>query len=53
MRKIFYIALLLFCTNSIVGQNKLTNAVYSLKNNELDKAKELIDAAAEDSAFLK
>jgi len=52
MRKIFYIVLLLFCTNSIVGQNKLTNAVYSLKNNELDKAKELIDAAAEDSAFL-
>ncbi|MDA9312092.1 tetratricopeptide repeat protein [Vicingaceae bacterium] len=52
MRKIFYIALLLFCTNSIVGQNKLTNAVYSLKNGELDKAKELIDAAAEDSAFI-
>ena len=51
MKKIFYIALLLFCTNTIVGQNKLTNAVYSLKNNELDKAKELIDAASEDSAF--
>ncbi|MFT7084516.1 MAG: TPR repeat protein [Vicingaceae bacterium] len=52
MRKIFYIALLLFCTNSVVGQNKLTNAVYSLKNGELDKAKELIDAAAEDSTFI-
>jgi len=52
MKKIFYIALLFFCSNSIIGQNKLTNAVYSLKNNELDKAKELIDAAAEDSVFL-
>lgn len=52
MRKILYIALLLFCTNSVVGQNKLSNAVYSLKNGELDKAKELIDAAAEDSTFM-
>lgn len=51
MKKIFYIALLLFCTNIVFGQNKLANAVYSLKNNELDKAKELIDAAAEDSLF--
>ena len=53
MKKIFYIALLLFCTNSLVGQNKLTNAVFSLKNNELDKAKQLIDAASEDSIFNK
>lgn len=51
MKKIFYIALLLFCTNSIVGQNKLANAIHSLKYNELDKAKELIDAAADDSLF--
>ncbi len=52
MRKIFYIALLLFCVDSVVGQNKLTNAVYSLKNGDLDKAKELIDAAAADSVFM-
>ena len=52
MKKIFYIALLFFCTNSVFGQNKLSKAVYSLKNKELDKAKELIDAAAEDSIFL-
>jgi hypothetical protein len=51
MKKIFYIALLLFCTNTVIGQNKLANAIYSLKNNELDKAKELIDAAADDSLF--
>lgn len=51
MKKIFYIALLLFCTHAVIGQNKLANAVFSLKNNELDKAKELIDAAAEDSVF--
>lgn len=51
MKKIFYIALLFLFTNSVVGQNKLTNALYSLKNKELDKAKELIDAAAEDSLF--
>lgn len=51
MKKIFYIALLLFCTSNVIGQNKLTNAVYSLKNNEIDKAKELIDAASVDSTF--
>lgn len=53
MKKIVYIALLLFFTNSLVGQNYLTNALYSLKNKELDKAKELIDAAADDSLFNK
>ena len=52
MKKIFYIAFLLFCTNTIVAQDKLMNAVHSLKNNELDKAKELIDAAANDSSFI-
>lgn len=51
MKKIFYIAFLLFCTNLIFGQNKLANAIYSLKEDKLDKAKELIDAAAEDSLF--
>jgi len=35
-----------------LGQNKLTNALYNLKSGELDKAKELIDAAAEDSLFV-
>lgn len=41
----------MLCTNFVFGQNKLSNAVYSLKNKELDKAKELIDAAADDSLF--
>lgn len=41
----------MFCTHSLIGQNKLTNAIYSLKNKELDKAKELIDAAAVDTMF--
>lgn len=53
MKKLVYITFLLFCTNSMFGQNKLTNAIYSLKNNELDKAKELIDAASEDTLFSK
>ena len=53
MKKIFYIAVLLFFSSSIFGQNLLTNAVYSLKNKELDKAKELIDAASVDSVFYK
>lgn len=43
----------MFCTHSLIGQNKLTNAIYSLKNKELDKAKELIDAASVDSMFSK
>ena len=51
MKKLIYIALLLLFGNSLIGQNKLTNALYSLKNNELDKAKLLIDAAAEDTLF--
>jgi len=42
---------LMFCTHSLIGQNKLTNAIYSLKNKELDKAKELIDAASTDTLF--
>jgi TPR repeat protein len=52
MKKIFYIAFLLFCTNIVFGQNKLANAIYSLKENKLDRARELIDAAAEDSLFI-
>lgn len=51
MKKIVYIALLLLFTQALFGQNKLTNALYSLKNNDLDKAKQLIDAAAEDTLF--
>lgn len=51
MKKLIYIALLLLYGNSLIGQNKLTNAIYSLKNNELDKAKQLIDAAIEDTLF--
>lgn len=51
MKKLVYITFLLLCTNSLLAQNKLTNAIYSLKNNELDKAKQLIDAAAEDTLF--
>lgn len=51
MKKLIYIVLLLLLGNSLIGQNKLTNALYSLKNNELDKAKQLIDAAAEDTLF--
>jgi tetratricopeptide (TPR) repeat protein len=39
--------------NIVNGQNKLANALYSLKNNELDKAKELIDAASVDSVFIE
>jgi len=53
MKKIFYVAFLLFCSNLVFGQNKLANAIYSLKQNKLDKAKELIDAASEDSLFDK
>jgi len=37
--------------NSLIGQNKLSNAMYHLKQGELDKAKELIDAAVEDTLF--
>lgn len=51
MKKLSYIAFLLLFSASVFGQNKLTNALYALKNNELDKAKELIDAAIDDSLF--
>lgn len=51
MKKLSYIAFLLLFSASVFGQNKLTNALYALKNNELDKAKELIDAAMDDSLF--
>ena len=52
MKKLIYIALLLLFGNSLLGQNKLSNTLYHLKNKELDKAKELIDAAATDSMFI-
>lgn len=54
MKKIVYIALLVLCTQSLslFGQDKLTNAVYKLKKGELEKAKELVDAASEDSLFV-
>ena len=51
MRKLIYISLLLFLTTTLGAQNKLTNALYSLKHNELEKAQILIDAAAEDTLF--
>jgi len=51
MKKLIYITFLFFCTNALMGQNKLTNALYHLKNDSLDKAKELIDAAAKDTLF--
>ena len=51
MKKLSYIAFLLLFSANLFGQNKLTNALYALKNNELDKAKELIDAAMDDSLF--
>lgn len=51
MKKLTYILFLLLIGSNLVGQNKLTNAVYQFKQNELDKAKELIDAAAEDTLF--
>lgn len=51
MKKLIYITFFLFCTSASFGQNKLTNAVYHLKNDSLDKAKELIDAASIDTFF--
>lgn len=51
MRKLSYILFLLLFTQAAIAQNKLTNAIYNLKLGELDKAKELIDAANEDSLF--
>lgn len=52
MKKLLYISILMFIAQLAMGQNKLSNALYSLKNNELDKAKQLIDAAAVDSMFM-
>lgn len=52
MKYIVYIAILVFCTQSLFGQNKLTNAVYSLKQGELEKARQLVDAASEDTLFM-
>ncbi len=51
MRKITTILILLLVTKVGLSQNKLTNALYNLKMGELDKAKELIDAAIEDTLF--
>lgn len=51
MRRILYILFLLLFGNSLIGQNKLTNAIDGLKSNELDRAKGLIDAAMVDTLF--
>lgn len=51
MKKLIYISILFFIANVAIGQNKLANAHYSLKNKEFHKAKELIDAAIEDTMF--
>ena len=51
MKRILYILFLLLFGNSLVGQNKLTNAIDGLKRGELDRAKELIDAALVDTLF--
>lgn len=42
---------MLLITQAGLAQNKLTNALFNLKNGELDKAKELIDAATDDTLF--
>tara|TARA_B100000965_G_scaffold403990_1_gene433531 strand:+ start:1745 stop:2668 length:924 start_codon:yes stop_codon:yes gene_type:complete len=52
MKKLTFLALFIAFSASLFSQNKLTNALYALKNNELDKAKELIDAAMVDSVFM-
>lgn len=53
MKKLFYILafLLLACVPELIAQNKLSNAIYALQNQELEKAQELIDAAIVDSLF--
>lgn len=51
MKRLLYISVLILFAHSAMSQNKLSNAFYSLKNNELDKAKELIDAATVDTLF--
>jgi tetratricopeptide (TPR) repeat protein len=52
MKKTIYISLLFLFAIQAFGQNKVSNALYSLKNNELEKAKELIDAATIDTVFI-
>lgn len=51
MKKLINILFFLFFVLSLSAQNKLANAVHSIKNNEIEKAKELIDAAAVDPMF--
>lgn len=53
MKKLFYILafLLLWSSNVVHAQNKLSNAIYALQNKELVKAQELIDAAIVDPLF--
>ena len=51
MKRILYILVVFLLAQSAVGQNKLANAHYSLKNKEYEKAKELIDAASIDTLF--
>ena len=46
-----YILFLWFICHPLLGQNKLTNAIDALKRNELDRGKELIDAAMVDTLF--
>jgi tetratricopeptide (TPR) repeat protein len=38
-------------SNILIAQNKLTNALFHMRQNDLDKAKELIDAATVDTLF--
>lgn len=53
MKRFLYISILFFfAISTAIGQNKLANAHYSLKQKEYQKAKELIDAAAEDTSFM-
>jgi hypothetical protein len=51
VKKLKYILILIFLANISYAQNKLTNALYNLREGELDKAKELIDSAIEDTLF--
>lgn len=53
MKKLFYILafLLMACTPELIAQNKLSNAIYALQNEELEKAQRLIDAAIVDTLF--
>ncbi len=51
MKKLFYILvfLLMACTPELIAQNKLSNAIYALQNEELEKAQRLIDTAIVDT----